>query len=100
MRQAPQHRQNRGGPFRELPSPSPPLPVDDHEGIDTDRRVVHEGAAVDLGEVDGPGIRRGNHRDGAGEARRDAEVLGEVVQGPERQDAEGMPVPESTPATV
>src|SRR5829696_9221907 len=69
-------------PLREPPVPAPPLAVDDHEGIETDRRVVDENAPVDLGNVERPGVRRRDHRDRAGKRRRNAKVLGEVVQGP------------------
>ena len=63
---APQRREKGRDPFREPPSPAPPLAVDDHEGIEADRRVVDENAAVDLGNVERPGVRRRDHRDRAG----------------------------------
>ena len=57
-------------------------------GVDADRGVVDEGLAIDLGEIDGACLALGDDFGGLLEVQGDAKVLGKVIQGAERQDAE------------
>ena len=86
--QHPHERQHHRPPFAEAERAPPLLARLDHVGIDADRRVVDEDAAVDLAHVD---VARAPLRDEQRrefDDRRDAQVLGEVVERAERQHAE------------
>ena len=66
----------------------PPLAVDDHVGVEADRRVVDEHPAVDLGDVDPARAPGGDRGTGPLDLERHAKILGEVVERAQRQHAE------------
>ena len=68
---------------------SPPFAIEHDVGIDADRGIVDEGLAIDLGKVDVALRAPGDHLGRLAEMERDAEVLGEMIERPERQDTEG-----------
>ena len=68
---------------------SPPFAVEHHVRIDADRGIVDEGLAIDLGKVDGALHALGDHLSRLAEMERNAEVLGEMIERAERQNAEG-----------
>ena len=68
---------------------SSPFAVQHEIRIDADRGIVDEDLAIDLGEIDGALLALGDDADRLREVERDAEILGEMVERAQRQDAEG-----------
>ena len=77
-----------------------PLPFPDQAWIEPDRRVVEERVAVHRGRIDVAVLAGRDDGDRFFRIHRYSEVLGKVVQGPERQDPEWNSVPTRAEATV
>ena len=65
-----------------------PVALDDEIRVDADRRVVDKDLAVDLAEIDHAGLTASDCLRGALEVERKPEVLGEMIERSERNDAE------------
>jgi hypothetical protein len=89
--QHPQEGRCHRHPFRDPAAGSPPVALDDEIRIDADRRVIDEDLAIDLAEIDHAGLAATDCRRGAVEVEREAEILGEMIERSERNDAERHP---------
>src|SRR4029453_15923082 len=90
-REVPQHPQEgwrHRHPFRDSAARPSPVALDDEIRVDADRRVVDEDLAVDLAEIDHAGLTASDCLRGALEVERKPEVLGEMIERSERNDAE------------
>ena len=71
-----------------VPLAPQPFPLLDDARIEADGGVVDEDAIVDLADVDSCEVSRRDDRDRLAKVERDVEILREVIEGAERENAE------------
>src|SRR5215510_11558200 len=88
MPQHPQEGGRHGHPFCDPIARPAPVALDDEIRVYADRGVVDEDLAVDLAEIDQAGVAASDCRRGALDSEWKPEILGEMIERSEWNDAE------------